>query len=257
MASQVATKRQRSQSPPQRPKIVKFERNANSPPLNDEVTYYVNSRFWKKCRLCPGRKIVAHIVPHYVKDHGGKEVYCSRLHYETAKILRETKSVPNDDCVFCRVPHDNYSTRTQWLEHFTMFTGEYMYRCPNHGKVRDKSCKNRNGCKNITAESKLLKLPTNSIMASICNECNWIQLNRARVIKHVRKQHNRGGSDEEIKKKHITKVKIFPAPIGHNGKVWNSIQKFHKNRTVSGNGKKFLWIYSGTLISKQFSSSGP
>lgn len=85
-----------------------------------------------------------------------------------------------------------------------------MFWCESHKKavLNKKSCQSSK-C-NVTAlkivERKLLK---KYIAATICNQCELVQIRKANVIKHLRTEHGIKGIDEEIEKKYTTSVKIL------------------------------------------------
>uniref|UniRef100_W8C9N2 Uncharacterized protein n=1 Tax=Ceratitis capitata TaxID=7213 RepID=W8C9N2_CERCA len=166
--------------------------NANWHALND------------RCRIC--NKNVPRIVLHYVSMHPDTEVYSSRLPRATMARLRsqggqilELRPYMNGqeqyaaDCVFCnkqccfKIPY--------WYQHLSMHTGEYAYRCSGcHIRKATRSSMVAHISQPCRKRGKLLedyvyRTRTNVIEMRICTLCNFMQLHRRNILKHLRTQH--------------------------------------------------------------------
>lgn len=169
------------------PKYVKIPKNT------DKNCFYKN-RQSKVCKVC--RKNKEKIINHYVKMHKNSEVFISRLSPEMAVKVKKNaakvqcvNNIITTFCYFCEF--DLQKNIKDWLLHFTMHTGEYMYNCI---KCSEKVSGSRH-CQHPCLESPELALKTqDDLIAYICNDCNYIQLNKENLERHLRHEHDLNGN---------------------------------------------------------------
>lgn len=163
-------------------------------PKNTDKNCFYNDRHSKVCKIC--NKTKAKIINHYVKNHKGSEVFISRLSPEMAVAVKNNvnkvqclNTVIEAICYFCEFEFSK--TFKDWLLHFTMHTGEYMYSCTK--------CNNKvsgsHHCQRLCSESPQLARKTQGgdLTAFICNDCNYIQLNEENLVRHLRQEHDLNG----------------------------------------------------------------
>lgn len=174
---------------------------------NIDLKCCANSFFPQKCRLCLQEKPCDQIVEHYLTQHKGDEVYCSRLEADVAERVKRWKFVPKGECVFCREQHTIKDSVELWAAHFCKFTGERLFKCSTHGMVKNRRhVSDKLRCK-IT-EPPFFK--GDCVNASICNLCNWTQLSEENLFAHLRKEHEiTAHSDEALKTNFTTRVNLM------------------------------------------------
>lgn len=138
-----------------------------------------------QCKVCRKNYDRLRIVNHYVKNHPNSEVHCSSLPSNIVdKLPRHMSNTVCDNnkyrmkCIFCQCHHED--TYHGWYLHFTVFTGEYLFKC-RHGKQRlakQMKC----SCKIV----QIKKVPEKQISAYICKSCNYVQLSKRNVMKHLK-----------------------------------------------------------------------
>lgn len=166
------------------------------PPKNIDKNCHAHSDLAKKCQICNKSFAAKHIVLHYAHQHPSNEVYCSRLENEKAEKIRNTKSPPIDDCLVCG-RHLKEKSHEDVYTHYTIHTGEYLYTCSQHGKVRlmthnqdDVKCK-------VSQTIQVNGMLQNDVKVMMCTECNFIALNESTIMNHLKNQHDFIGTDEE------------------------------------------------------------
>lgn len=168
-----------------------------------------------QCLLCTFYR--KNIVQHYKQQHPRKEVLISRLPVNEALLaIEETKAAagavpvkPEDEtstgrysCRFCTFLTKGVEScaRESFYEHCTNHTGEYRYSCSNcgfegvaRGTVRShfyKECKKYCGNKTLSEAIVEEPLPGDErVYGYLCGKCNFVQLKRANVERHVRQWH--------------------------------------------------------------------
>lgn len=87
-------------------------------------------------------------------------------------------------CYFCE--SDKRFRTTYWTDHIRMHTGEFAYKCTVCNKSFNCS---RNCC--FQYASKIIKLSyfKQNFVAYICKMCNYIQISKKNIQKHLRNEH--------------------------------------------------------------------
>lgn len=156
----------------------------------------------QQCALCPhqaeqGWKT---LTKHYVRKHQNAEIPTSRLPSKfvpsqlaenpivsTAANTKHTHEISIKSlCLFCDHTYDLVAAK--WLIHFISHTGEYEFEC-NACQCKlitdlHKPCNSRNNKRLLEHELK-----ENKLFGYTCVKCNFTQLSRDNLIKHIDQQH--------------------------------------------------------------------
>lgn len=150
--------------------------------------YHMNPQYRFKCMLC--ENFQTNLIDHLKKTHPEMEVYIARPSPEMAEKIRNrseyftyTQSTAQifGICFFCQQPRR--MAPNDWKDHLLYHTGES--RSALHGSADDKM----------------------ELTAFMCNECNYTQMDRNRLRKHLLYEH--GKSKEEIDD-NINKIVLIP-----------------------------------------------
>ncbi|XP_031626054.1 uncharacterized protein LOC116342536 [Contarinia nasturtii] len=175
----------------------------------DPKIYAKNSLHGKFCQLC--NKNERYLVNHYMNQHPDSEVMISRPSPTMAKRLLSQKDTFSIDgmkilgfCFFCEEWKN--MTRCKWAEHILTHTGEKLFRCSvcyfeSKRKLEHKNCKSEpvNIYESNTSDSAL--------MGFICKKCNYLQVKRERMVKHMVKQHKYPEVNEGVE---YEKIMLIP-----------------------------------------------
>lgn len=172
---------------------------------NDKRTVHFNSSFGSNCALCSFNGSA--IVDHYVYEHKQYEVFVSRVSPRIAEIIHNEPFLTNGlllnegdmiekirfKCYFCLLTKE--LNRSEWIQHMTSHTGEYRYRCTScpvmsqseelsSAFLHDKSC-----LKPSLALYNEIEFQDNHVYGFICNACNYIQVRRVNMERHLKREH--------------------------------------------------------------------
>lgn len=187
-----------------------------------------------KCMLCPF--VGKNIVHHYKVNHPGDEVLISRLVPSDAKsaikeanyIDMSTKSSSEEHfgyyCRFCLFCTDNSkeNARESFYEHCTTHTGEYRFKCVScsYQSVAKTSLKShyykvcRRFSDNVSVAIIEDEIPDGeSIHGYICSVCNFVQLKKCNLDKHLVSKHNKNSNAKCIKINMSLDVKAPPTSM--------------------------------------------
>uniref|UniRef100_A0A0K8V8D8 Uncharacterized protein n=1 Tax=Bactrocera latifrons TaxID=174628 RepID=A0A0K8V8D8_BACLA len=196
-------------------------------PKNVDANWHAGSDW---CKIC--NKRFPRTVSHYVNEHPDSEVFISRLPKAVLARVRkqggqilEMRPYMNGqeqyaaECVFCnktccfKIPY--------WYQHFSMHTGEYAFRCSgcNTRKTTrsammghiNQPCRKRGKL----LEDYIYNARARQIEMRVCKICNYMQLNRRNVMKHLRTQHGL----TPLPAKHIYSVILLRLPHTEMDKV--------------------------------------
>ncbi|KAM7347627.1 uncharacterized protein ACRADG_007164 isoform 1-T2 [Cochliomyia hominivorax] len=192
-------------------------------PKNVDPQMHVNGKHKDRCVIC--NLSCQRLVHHYVNEHRGCEVYNSRLSTTQIKQLKQGNYTGSNVslykngqfqyeafCVFCQ--KQSRFMLPYWYQHFTMHTGEYAYRCTGCGirkptrslltQHQAQGCPQAGGIiQDYAHDSKSMK-----IEARICTLCNYVQMHRSNIVKHLHQQHN----IKQILPKHIQTIVLMKTP---------------------------------------------
>uniref|UniRef100_A0A1A9VRC3 Uncharacterized protein n=1 Tax=Glossina austeni TaxID=7395 RepID=A0A1A9VRC3_GLOAU len=195
-------------------------------PKNTDIDMHVNGRNKDVCVICKLNAL--RIVQHYVNWHPGCEIYTSRLTFSrilqlqhtnlnlaTVSTYKKGKHQYEATCAFC-------SKRSRfmllyWYHHFTMHTGEYTYRCTGCG-IRKPTrslisliSHHKQSCPGNIVQEHVFDQKATQIEAFYCSLCNYVQLHRTNIVKHLHTQHN----IKKILPKHVQKIILLRAHRSH------------------------------------------
>ncbi|XP_055632086.1 uncharacterized protein LOC129771950 isoform X2 [Toxorhynchites rutilus septentrionalis] len=172
---------------------------------NDKKTVHFNSNYASNCALCSFNGSA--IVNHYVYDHKQYEVFVSRVSPKMAEIIRADPFLTNGTlaneesgnesinfkCFFCLASKE--LTRSEWCKHLASHTGEYRYRCTScpvmsQAEELDSSFFHEKSClKPSLAVYNNIEFEDNHLYGFICNACNYIQVRRVNMERHLKREH--------------------------------------------------------------------
>lgn len=145
------------------------------------------------CPLC--QKAYKRMVPHLRGVHTNYEVFVSRLSPQMAATLQRGNQLQLTKyqrpsglqhlkmmCPFCECEKDFFIP--YWSNHIRTHTGEYTNECISCGKVSLQSTH----CAQPTIKQKC-NLNEDGLMAYMCRQCNWVQIDENRLVSHVQTQH--------------------------------------------------------------------
>ncbi|XP_037933158.1 uncharacterized protein LOC119667892 isoform X2 [Teleopsis dalmanni] len=194
--------------------------------INFEVANTDINMTEKNTRTCVLCKSNAHnLTNHFIRNHKA-ESYTSRLTVEEINDLkspltlseRSYKLVNNKfrmPCIFCY----KYITSTRLYDHLSTHTGEYAYQCSvckmqkpyrNEVESHQQSAKN---CRNSRV-GILYRYPKNQLVIHMygCKICNFVQLNEANVLRHLRVHHqvteSNGNINQNVSKYILAVIKL-------------------------------------------------
>ncbi|CAB3382674.1 Hypothetical predicted protein [Cloeon dipterum] len=139
-------------------------------------------------------------VEHYVTNHPDSEVLISRLsNDEVAQATQQLKACTSSvfQCRFCPM---SCTGLLEFHDHVTEHTGEYRFQCP---KCNLKKSKRETMVSHIRSKHhgkgipiclvEIEKQPENDnyIAGYVCGYCNYVQFNRASVVKHIELNHQK------------------------------------------------------------------
>ncbi|XP_023245771.1 uncharacterized protein LOC106640107 isoform X2 [Copidosoma floridanum] len=189
----------------------------------DALIGYTQSEGKHQCLLC--RFYRKNIVHHYKIQHPKKEVLISRLPAEESTLACEESmrlDLENNDpppdadigryiCRFCNFMTKGVDivARESFYEHCTNHTGEYRFMCQQcnyeavtKGSIRTHFYKECRKLSNMNLNEAIIEttIPVdNRIYGYICTHCNFLQLKKSNVEKHVRLWHTRINKDLDVK----------------------------------------------------------
>uniref|UniRef100_A0A1A9WVU8 C2H2-type domain-containing protein n=1 Tax=Glossina brevipalpis TaxID=37001 RepID=A0A1A9WVU8_9MUSC len=188
---------------------------------NDCQMTELNTRF---CILCTAKP--ADLTYHYIRKHK-TESYVSRLTWTQLDDLlvrtnfAELQKSPNNHparykvtCIFCELVL--IQPFMSLYDHYSKHTGEYAYTCTNCSFIKPFRADilshqlNSKNCRRANLKI-MYRYPPNTMVIHLhyCSICNYVQLNKANVLKHLREQHStREAVDSNVSKCILTAIQI-------------------------------------------------
>ncbi|XP_059222798.1 uncharacterized protein LOC106088413 [Stomoxys calcitrans] len=178
----------------------------NPPPpkrLNNDCEMTENNTTF--CALCRAKP--QDLTNHYVQKHK-TESYISRLTWSHlddlcintpfAKAISSGKSTVVRYKISCPFCEDELNEPFMNLyNHYSTHTGEYAYQCsecqlakPYRADIQSHQLHSKKSCRKSQLQI-LYRYPTNAMVIYLyyCTICNFVQLNEANILKHLREQH--------------------------------------------------------------------
>lgn len=172
--------------------------------------YYANSLYRSLCRLCDKKEI--RLVPHYLKHHPECEVLIARPSPAMANGIR-SQSQPfvmhnrliSGRCCFCEEMKS--TSKIGWMNHILTHTGESMYFCTEcNTPFKQKSSHAKCGTTHFKTIFEL-NGSNETIDGFMCKECNYLQIDRDRLVKHLTSQHDYNSNEVD---QYCEKVTLVP-----------------------------------------------
>lgn len=128
------------------------------------------------------------LVQHYVDEHPESEVFISRLPPIMAQALRkQTRILQLNICFFCEKDPKSID---DWRAHIRSHTGEtefYCFECHSSFNIKE----DHGNC-SVDNVKSIFDAP--DLIAFMCKICNFIQINKHRISKHLEQEHGYIGS---------------------------------------------------------------
>ncbi|XP_058456553.1 uncharacterized protein LOC131433950 [Malaya genurostris] len=213
---------------------------------NDKKQVHFNSNYSSNCALCSFNGSA--IVDHYVYEHKQYEVFVSRVSPKMADIIRADPFLTNglllnegtDDvkirfkCFLCLTTQE--LSRAGWVEHLASHTGEYRYRCTSCPVMSqtEELASNFFHEKNCLKPSLVLynniEFQDNHVYGFICNVCNYIQIRRVNMERHLKREHP--SADVTCSRFSIVNHKIETKPIIDEDQLMADLSSLGSNRNA-------------------------
>lgn len=185
-----------------------------------------NALYQNRCLIC--NQIDPSLINHYRIVHPESDVFISRPTPQMAKRMREKSDCSffkdgkiNAFCVFCEKSES--MTGMEWRKHLLLHTGELEFYCTD---CRTQSAeKYQHGNCSIDDTISAFDLPVASdaaaaaaaaagdstaidnnisIMLYMCTFCNFVQLHRAHIVRHLEHEHGLDASSDDRNIENVT-----------------------------------------------------
>lgn len=165
------------------------------------------------CVLC--QKSYKRTVYHYKTSHEHSEVFVSRLSPRMAEAARNgsisvkrcakySMKYLKTVCLFCEIEKE--FSLYYWTQHIRSHTGEYANECLNCNKI---VCFNTH-CGKTTTKKDDFDLKISNLHAFICRECNYIQINKEKMLQHLKNEHEHAYEFKDLAHKY-DKIIMLPS----------------------------------------------
>lgn len=158
--------------------------------------YQSNSKYRTKCILCGIES--SDCANHYSYNHPNAEVYISRLSQKMLNIAidcdpSETRTI----CWFCE--KSQKFTKIEWLEHYANHMGINLYKCNQCGKHLNVRAAHTQRCAFSKIKQQIVPVwYLGALFGFCCRLCNYVQLTKSSIVKHLQIEHELPGDGEEI-----------------------------------------------------------
>lgn len=161
---------------------------------NTKREMYGKNSLCGTCIYC-NKKFHGSIVQHYVNNHSDREVVISRMSPDMAMQLKQQVESFHQDkkkritglCYFCE--EKKAFAKDYWQKHLITHTGETMFNCRQcHAQLKTKSEHDTKVCKQSVVKVFETK-EDGSLVGFMCNDCNYFQFSRGRILKHLVNEH--------------------------------------------------------------------
>lgn len=164
------------------------------PKNTDHDMHCQNPLYQTQCQLCT--KTYVFLPKHYMNQHPDREVLIARPSPDMADRLRSkidtikvnTKNEMIAFCYFCA--DEKVLTKIGWAEHILGHTGELMYTCSGcNTEFASKNQHNNEECIENPINIYTTNSSDGSLVGFMCTECNYFQIKRERIFKHLENEH--------------------------------------------------------------------
>lgn len=189
---------------------VSSEERFISAPKNICIEMYGKNDLYRSlCMLCNRNE--RYLVAHYVKQHAKNEVLISRPSPQMANKIRshcELFEMQNRKikgmCFFCEEKRN--MSKYNWAAHILSHTGERIYFCLTC-EVSMKNKRDHKACNNEPINIYDANSSDGSLNAFMCMACNYLQISRERIVRHLIREHGHHEVEEMI---HFENVVLIP-----------------------------------------------
>lgn len=186
-----------------------FERDYSFGQNTNRQMFAKNNSYRTLCVFCNETR--AHLVLHYANKHPNYEVPIARPSPPMADKLRlQNFTFKKVDrkllgiCIFCE--EKKAMTKDHWEQHFLIHSGEKMYNCRTcHGSMKTKR-DHRSDCLGDVVRIYHENSSEASVVGFMCNGCNYLQISRDRIVKHLEVEHGFLGPSENY---HYKRLKLI------------------------------------------------
>lgn len=160
-----------------------------------------------KCTMCPYKDMVEwkKLTKHYIRKHPDTEIAHSRLaeRFKLDEIIANPMCSTVTDrmliksmCLFC----DQYYclNSSKWEKHFVSHTGECPFECRKCGSKLFDDLHKRCNSKNNIAINGPHEFKENKLYGYVCKLCNFVQLDKKNISKHIDNQHQAMQNEESV-----------------------------------------------------------
>lgn len=187
-----------------------MEESIKSKPKNISSEMYATNELYRTlCVLC--NRTERYLVAHYSKHHQKHENFIARPSPKMATKLRlqtelfgmQNKKI-HGSCFFCDEMKN--MTKYHWASHILSHTGENIYACSTcHLCVKIK--RNHKSCTTVPRNIFDFNTTDGSLSGFMCRECNYLQISRERIVKHLINEHGYHDVEESVE---FEKVILVP-----------------------------------------------
>lgn len=175
---------------------------------NTDRQMYANNPLYRKLCIYCDKHFPKNLLQHYVKDHSEHEVPIARPSPEMANRLRlqhesfeHVNGKIQADCLFCE--EIKTMPRWGWQSHLLTHSGEKMFDCKQcHLDLKTRSEHNNMDCKNSVVNVFQTKAD-GALVCFMCNDCNYFQFSRDRLLNHLRNEH---GYEQPLEPNHLKEL---------------------------------------------------
>lgn len=210
--SKVMMKRRKTMSYDHREQSNDEDGSTREQNTNQEM-FAKNSLYRTQCIYCNTNCL--HLVQHYQKCHPDCEVPISRMSKWMVQHLKAGNEIfeRNDKkkitglCYFCQEKRS--FSKNGWQSHLITHTGEQMFNCTDcHAQFKARNEHDSKACKTSVVNVFETKAK-GALVGYMCNDCNYFQFSRGRLVSHLRNEHGFQAQEEPHHYKQFQLVQGF------------------------------------------------
>lgn len=165
----------------------------------NKAMHCLNEELRSACLLCEYRGL--YMVSHYANKHPNAENYLARVSPEIGQQIRTPHKLDRcvrvgkklqQLCLFCN--ETKAMPRNNWVSHFSMHTGEYLYKCDTCKllcNAKQSTVQHKEICGNpVIRRLSVTNFGTPNLIGHVCSLCNYTQFDKQHVLRHLTNQHS-------------------------------------------------------------------